>query len=67
MVVFAVTTSAARRIGEIGFVVGAVGALVLFLEAALGPGGSLTRLLRALGPLLLAVAFVLGIIYIHWI
>jgi len=68
MEVLAMSVSAARRFGEIGFLIGALGALLLVLEDA-RPGSPEThrRLIRLLGALLIAAGFVLGILYIHWV
>ncbi len=67
MGILAVSVSAARRLGEIGFLVGALGALLLVLEAA-RPGSPETqrRMARLIGALLIAVGFALGILYVHW-
>lgn len=60
--------SGARRIGEIGFVIGAIGALLLVLAAARGtPPAANARSLTMLAGLCMAVGFVLGIVYMHWI
>jgi hypothetical protein len=68
MDILAMTAAAARRFGEIGFAVGALGALLCLVSAI--PRGSSKHPARAfavLGFFLIAVAFVLGILYVHWI
>ena len=58
-------TAASRHLGELGFALGAVGALVLVAEAATPEAPSWARMGRAVGAVLIALGFVLGIIYIH--
>lgn len=62
----------ARRVGEIGFAIGAAGALLISLGAltqagadpALGAAGR--RMSTAAGGLLMVVCFVMEIVNLHW-
>ena len=64
----ALAAGTARRIGEIGFIVGAVGGVLLLLGAVRGNGASAaaTRTLTMLAGVCIAVGFVLGIVAFHW-
>jgi hypothetical protein len=68
-VIIALSASSARRIGEIGFIIGAVGGVLVMLAALRGSGGSSRGANPAmlLAGLCIAVGFVLGIVYIHWL
>jgi hypothetical protein len=66
MEVLALALRTARRIGEVGFVVGAVGGLLLALGAAAGRGSRGGRASLVVAGLCIAVGFVLGIVYLHW-
>jgi hypothetical protein len=57
----------ARRIGEIGFIVGAMGGLLLLLGAGAGSTSGGARPSLMLAGLCIAVGFALGIVYMHWI
>jgi hypothetical protein len=57
----------ARRIGEIGFILGAIGALLLVLGAGASSRSGGGRASLMLAGLCIAVGFVLGIVYMHWI
>jgi hypothetical protein len=56
----------ARRIGEIGFIVGAIGGLLVMVGAASGSRSGSGRASLMLAGLCIAVGFVLGIIFLHW-
>ena len=62
------SASAARRIGELGFIVGAIGGLVLVLGAlrAGQTSASGARALLSIAGLCITVGFVLGIVALHW-
>jgi hypothetical protein len=64
----ALAAGTARRIGEIGFIVGAVGGVLLVLAAARtsGRGAAASRALTMLAGVCIAIGFVLGIIALHW-
>jgi hypothetical protein len=64
----ALAAGTARRIGEIGFIVGAVGGLLLGLAAARrnGAGAEASPALTILGGVCIAIGFVLGIAAFHW-
>jgi hypothetical protein len=66
MEIIAVSIRTARRFGEIGFLIGALGALLLVAHAVLSDSQAIAKLARIGGPLLIAVGFVLGILYVHW-
>lgn len=66
MELLALTASAARRFGEIGFLIGALGAFLLAAGAARADV-QWRNLAMLVGPLLIGVGFVLGIVYVHWI
>ncbi|GEM_PF-6934975 len=65
--IIALTTVTARRIGEIGFVVGAIGGLLLMLGAGTASRSGGGRASLMLAGLCIAVGFVLGIVYMHWV
>jgi hypothetical protein len=67
MELLAVSLSTARKFGEIGFLIGALGAVLLVIENALAGSQSGPKLARTIGFILIAVGFVLGILYVHWI
>jgi hypothetical protein len=67
MELLAVTVSAARKFGEIGFLIGALGAVLLVVENAMAGSQSGQKLARTIGFVLMAVGFILGILYVHWI
>ena len=60
------TAAAARKTGEIGFLVGALGALLISAGGTRSGSGGTGRSLRLAGSLMIAVGFALGIVYIHW-
>lgn len=65
----ALAAGTARRIGEVGFIVGALGALLLALGAARETGGgaaAVTRNLTIVAGVCIAIGFVLGIVVLHW-
>jgi hypothetical protein len=64
--ILGVTVSAARKTGEIGFLIGALGALLLVAGGTRSGSGGMGRSLRLAGSLMIAVGFALGIVYIHW-
>ncbi|HXQ58713.1 MAG TPA: hypothetical protein VN799_01400 [Acidimicrobiales bacterium] len=66
MELLALASATARRLGEIGFLVGALGALLLAFGATRSDSGGIGQMARLIGPALIAVGFVLGIVYIHW-
>ncbi len=69
MVILALTASAARKLEEVGGLAGAVGAVALVFAALTGLGGSrggAGRLLGVLSGILIAAAFVLFIVGIHY-
>jgi hypothetical protein len=66
MEILAVSISTARKFGEIGFLLGALGALLLAAEAIRPFSQDAVKVARLVGLLLIAVGFVLGILYIHW-
>ena len=68
MGLLALAATSARRIGEIGFIVGAIGGVLLALGAAggNGRGASTARTLLVLAGVCIAVGFVLGIVTFHW-
>jgi hypothetical protein len=67
MELVALAVHTARRIGEVGFAIGALGALIITLGAWTGAAGR-TRgnPATAGGAFLVAVGFVLGIVALHW-
>ena len=56
----------ARRIGEIGFIIGAIGGLLVMVGAATGSRSGGGRSAMMLAGLCLAVGFALGIVFLHW-
>lgn len=64
--ILALAAHTAKRLGEIGFLIGAVGALLLALDAMMPAQAGGAKPTRALGALLIAAGFVLAIAYIHW-
>ena len=68
----AISASSARRIGEVAFVVGAVGALLIAVggwsrpDAATAGRTPTDRIAILVGGLLLALCCVLEIVHIHW-
>jgi hypothetical protein len=62
----AIAVHTARRLGEIGFLVGAIGGLLLLVEGMTSAGSGRSNPMRALAGLLMAAGFVLGIAYVHW-
>lgn len=65
MSILAVSISTARHLGEIGFIIGAVGALLLAVESARPDSQSGRNMIRLIGSLLIAIGFVLAIFYVH--
>ena len=59
---FTLKLSTSRRLTELALLVGAIGSV----GVALGAAGRLARGAQALGALLVAVAFVLLIVAVHW-
>ncbi len=66
MGLLALAASTARRIGEVGFIIGAIGGLLIMLAAAAGRGSRGGRASSTLAGLCIAVGFVLGVVYMHW-
>ncbi|HZT64536.1 MAG TPA: hypothetical protein VFA11_01985 [Acidimicrobiales bacterium] len=70
--IIAIATSTARRIGEIGFAIGALGALLIafgaFTQAGADPNAAAAgrRMSETVGGLMLGVCFVLQIVSLHW-
>jgi hypothetical protein len=64
----AVSVATGRRLGEIGFLLGAIGAVLLVVEAMSSASGTARRpsMPMTLGSVLIAVAFLLGIAAFHW-
>lgn len=65
----AIATATARRLGEIGFVVGAIGGLLFMAGAAFRANSARESTGRAFfmgAGLFIAIAFVLGIAAFHW-
>jgi len=68
MQVLAMAIHTAKRFGEIGFVIGAIGALMMAAGSmprgrSAGVGGAP---IVAIGAVLVAAGFVLGIVSLHW-
>ena len=69
MSLVALAAGTARRLGEIGFIVGAIGGIFFIAGAAAlanSARGSTARTFFMLAGLCIAVAFVLGIAAFHW-
>ena len=64
--ILALAVHTARRIGEIGFLIGAIGGLLMLVEGMTSGGAGRAKPLQALAGLLMTVGFVLGIVYVHW-
>lgn len=63
--ILALAVHTARRLGEIGFLAGALGGLSLIAEGVFA-GASWRSQARLLGALLITIAFGLGIVSLHW-
>lgn len=63
-----VSVATGRRLGEIGFLLGAIGAVLLVVEARTSGSGAARRpsMPMTAGSVLIAVAFLLGIAAFHW-
>jgi hypothetical protein len=69
MGLLALSASAARRFGEIGFIVGAIGGILFIAGAAAlanSARASTARTFFMLAGVCIAVGFVLGIVAFHW-
>jgi hypothetical protein len=66
MHILAVSISTGRKLGEIGFLLGALGALSLFAGGTGPDSRRPLKLAGRIGALLIAAGFVLGIAYVHW-
>jgi len=73
MIVLALARHTAIRFGEVGFALGALGALLMAAAAMMrssagADAGSARRATPAMvaGAVLVAVAFVAGIVFMHW-
>lgn len=64
--ILALAVHTAKRLGEIGFLIGAIGALLLLVDGVGSGSTSRTTPFRGLAGLLMAAGFVLGIAFIHW-
>jgi hypothetical protein len=65
----ALAAGTARRIGEIGFIVGAIGGLLFMAGAAFRANNareSTSRTFFMAAGLFVAIAFILGIVAFHW-
>jgi ABC-type proline/glycine betaine transport system permease subunit len=69
MGLIALAAGTARRVGEIGFIIGAIGGLLFIAGAALRANsareGTSQKVLMAAG-VCITVGFVLGIVAFHW-
>ncbi len=62
-----ISIGAARRIGEIGFLIGAIGGLLLLLGSVRGHAANAdARAIAIAAGLCIAVGFALGIVAFHW-
>jgi hypothetical protein len=70
MGLLALTSQTARRIGEVGFIIGAIGGLLFIAGAALLANDADERTTRNVfmgSGICIAVGFIAGIITLHWI
>jgi hypothetical protein len=70
MGLLAVTSQTARRIGELGFIIGAIGGLLFIAAAALKVNDAeetRTRNVLMASGVCITVGFICGIISLHWI
>ena len=64
--ILALAVHTAKRLGEIGYLIGAIGGLLLLAEGATSARAGRGSPLRIMAGLLIAIGFVLGIVFIHW-
>jgi hypothetical protein len=70
MGMLAITGQAARRIGELGFIIGAIGGLLFIAGAALRANDAeetRTRNVLMSSGVCITIGFICGIISLHWI
>jgi len=70
MGLLAVTSQSARRIGEIGFIIGAIGGLLFIAGAALRANDAEESRARNVfmgAGVCITIGFICGIISLHWI